>query len=661
LLADECSQNGANFEKHFYVKTNDMTHKYIHEFIHMISQGALRLFLIGSLVAMSACTSPTVVAPNSQNTNNSNTTAFKPDASATNSALKNTRQSSKSNVSNKKVVTENEAKRNQISNAVVNFGTGYCQTQRTAIYQDNDLIEIVFDRPKSANCQFKELVLIVDEIALYGPVSVSGGIVKGNTYYRWQGKFGSVFFTYTKELDKNGLDGKSSRIFGLYEVGCREKISCFKDSQLTVLDAERIINNTKIANEIAINNTRVADAIVSSNFFQMLELYKKIPNEALLKELIKKAKEENLVSLMLAIYEVSKDNKILIEANQMALSNKKVSDLMQIFNISKDPIILNQMKEIAVLKKDFNDLVQIFNIDKDELFLKQMKEIALIGRKFDDLMLMYDVSKDVNLLNAIKSNDFLALLAAFKVNKDTSILTALISNAKEQKSANKMLAIYSATKDSKILTVAIGLGFKNSDFDDLMDVYVVTKDKEVLKIAYDVASTETQRQRVELILVTLIKDSLFDFKIAMNGTGKSKSIDQDGIIARRVENVVTSILMHSGKLKKQIFEPKFDYIINTTIVLTIEGVENGAKNCGLLGFSTCEINNEKSTRKFEYNIPMTFKRTNNYVSSGSTEIEWKSVSGGSGVYSGLFWGGHLIFKSNGIFKFDVKVNSISLL
>jgi hypothetical protein len=54
LLADECSQNGANFEKHFYVKTNDMT-KYIHESVSKFTRGVKQLLLVGGLALLASC------------------------------------------------------------------------------------------------------------------------------------------------------------------------------------------------------------------------------------------------------------------------------------------------------------------------------------------------------------------------------------------------------------------------------------------------------------------------------------------------------------------------------------------------------------------------------------------------------------------------------
>ena len=295
-----------------------------------------------------------------------------------------------------------------LSDALVIIGTNECRTLRRAIFQRNGLIEIVVDRPISNRCTFKDLALVIDNIAIEGPYAVSGGIfgefanyngIQG-TYYKWKSGSGSIFFKYNKPISKDGLDGKGSRSFGIVQINCLN------------------LTSTACLTEPRLNSLTVSSLIAQG----MVE-------------------------------------------------------------------------------------------------------------------------------SSLESGDFESMIAAYKLKADKDLLAALVMRASNEKSVTKLLQIYAYYKDASVLDSAKKMATSKQSFDDLMQVYTISKDKEMLKFAYDIAATDQQKRAVELVLIDTIKDTLFDFKVTMSGTGKTSSSDTDIIFARRIETNVKSNLVHSGKLK----------------------------------------------------------------------------------------------------------------
>lgn len=262
---------------------------------------------------------------------------------------------------------------------------------------------------------------------------------------------------------------------------------------------------------------------------------------------------------------------------------------------------------------------------------------------------------------AIAQNSYNAVFSRYQEFKDARLLELLLKHIEKDDTVDRALALYAVAKDDIALAKANQLALQNKTVNNLMKVYAIDKQRDTLKIAYEVASTPEDKRAVELAVMQSIQDKLFDFKVSMSGTGKTNSQDSDVLIARIIQSNVTSALVYSSALKTDVFTPTQDYLVDTIVTLTVKGKINGKRNCGILWMSSCEIKNEDASRTHEYAVPMRFTRASKYKTTGKTDIDWKSVSGGAGMASGLIMGGTVIFSANGSFDIQVKVKAVSLI
>lgn len=262
---------------------------------------------------------------------------------------------------------------------------------------------------------------------------------------------------------------------------------------------------------------------------------------------------------------------------------------------------------------------------------------------------------------ALVQNAYDPVFARYQEFKDARLLDGLLKLIEKDETVDRALTLYAVAKDSKALAAANQLAMQNKTVANLMKVYAIDKQRDTLKVAYEVASTPEDKRAVELAVMQSIQDKLFDFKVSMAGTGKTSSKDSDVLVARIIQSNVTSTLTYAGALKTDVFTPTHDYLVDTIVTLTVKGKINGKRNCGILWMASCEINNEDATRTHEYAVPMRFTRANKFKAAGKTEIDWKSVSGGSGMASGLIMGGTVIFSATGAFDIQVKVKAVSLI
>lgn len=258
-------------------------------------------------------------------------------------------------------------------------------------------------------------------------------------------------------------------------------------------------------------------------------------------------------------------------------------------------------------------------------------------------------------------NSYDAVFVSYQNTKDLRLLDLLLKQVENDLTVDRTLALYGVAKDAKALVVANQLALKNKTVSNLMKVYDIDNQRETLKMAYSLASTPEEKRMVELAVIQSIQDKLFDFKVSMSGTGKTSSSDTNALIARIIQSNVTSTLTYSASLKTDVFTPTQDYLVDTIVTLTVKGKLNGERNCGILWLATCKIDNEDSSRTHVYNVPMRFTRAGKYKASGKTDIDWKSVSGGSGMASGYIMGGTVVFSATGAFDIQVKVKSVSLV
>jgi hypothetical protein len=284
-----------------------------------------------------------------------------------------------------------------------------------------------------------------------------------------------------------------------------------------------------------------------------------------------------------------------------------------------------------------------------------MTEVALAQANVQSLI------REGKVRETIVQNGYEPVFARYQEFKDARLLEVLLKQIEKDDTVDRALTIYAVAKDGKALAAANQLALQNKTVANLMKVYAIDKQRDTLKVAYEVASTPEDKRVVELAVMQSIQDKLFDFKVSMAGTGKTSSKDSDVLVARIIQSNVTSTLTYAGTLKTDVFTPTQDYLVDTIVTLTVKGKINGKRNCGILWMASCDINNEDASRTHEYAVPMRFTRASKFKAAGKTDIDWKSVSGGSGMASGLIMGGTVIFSATGAFDIQVKVKSISLI
>lgn len=262
---------------------------------------------------------------------------------------------------------------------------------------------------------------------------------------------------------------------------------------------------------------------------------------------------------------------------------------------------------------------------------------------------------------ALESDDDASLLKTYSATKDPRVLEALLRRTGQENTVERALSIHGVESSPKALALAQRLALEGRRVDSLLKVHAINKRRELLSVAHDAATTDAERAQVELLVMQSLQDKLFDFKATLAGTGRVDANDSNVVIARVVETKLRALLSFSGQLRTDIYAPRFDYAVDGVLILVAHGVQSGERNCGFLWGDKCEIKDEPTSRSFEYPVSLVFSRNGQYRVSGSRDIEWKSISGGSGAASGLLMGGTRVFKADGRFDMQFQVKSLKPL
>ena len=192
------------------------------------------------------------------------------------------------------------------------------------------------------------------------------------------------------------------------------------------------------------------------------------------------------------------------------------------------------------------------------------------------------------------------------------------------------------------------LTLQQGAFADVM-AYAESGDRDAIKRALGLANGDSERRLAEMALVRSIQDKLITLKASLQGTGKTSASDRDALIARIIENVVSSRVDWSATVEREIYEPQYDIKVNAKLVLTVRGLLNGVRYCGFFGMSKCEVKDQEMNKTYEYPLMFELRRGQAFITKGTTQIDWKSVSGGSGPASGfMLWGGSSIFAATDV-------------
>ena len=194
---------------------------------------------------------------------------------------------------------------------------------------------------------------------------------------------------------------------------------------------------------------------------------------------------------------------------------------------------------------------------------------------------------------------------------------------------------------------------------DLVFPLAQAGNRQALRRAFDVAAPGQEQREVENKIVQDLRDKLVVYNIALQGDGRVSSSDVDAFVARRIEATVVSPLRHELRLNTEIFRPQNDYRVTVLITLTVHGVVNGERACGFMMMSTCAINDKPDSHEYTAVVAGTVGPGNSFRTRGDTELRWRSVSGGSGLASGSYFGGTRVFKAQRL-ELNARLSSVAL-
>lgn len=319
----------------------------------------------------------------------------------------------------------------------------------------------------------------------------------------------------------------------------------------------------------------------------------------------------------------------------------------------------------ALANGSFERLLADMSSGPDTRLQEAALAIAAREQSFGKQLAVYKASRSAAALaaaeaTAIQAQSPAELLALYQAARSDSTLRAGVDLAKRQRSVEQLVALHAASSDPAVLTEAITLAKQTRSFADLALVYRLSQDREVLKLQYDVAVTNDEKRAVELAVIEQIKDKLFVFSATMQGTGKTSSSDVDALIVRSISSQVKSKISYDTRIQTDIFKPSYDYVVNAEMVLVVYGRLNGERNCGLLWMQTCKIDDEPTSHTHRYPVQLRVGKSTAYRAAGVTEVDWSSVSGGSGMAGGLIMGGTQVFTATGKLDLSIRLTSLTV-
>lgn len=189
----------------------------------------------------------------------------------------------------------------------------------------------------------------------------------------------------------------------------------------------------------------------------------------------------------------------------------------------------------------------------------------------------------------------------------------------------------------------------NERIDESLLAHKNSGNREMIKRAYDLASTDQQRRKVEAVVIESLKDKQLIFNTRMEASGNVKSSGGSELgaslgLGRSVSATVTSLVKYEAMLDTSIYKPDFDYKVKAKVRIEVPGRVRGTKPCGFLLLSNCEFD-DADVKYFDQPVELALNRNNGHKDRGETSIDWDSVSGGSGLASGMLFGGTIVFSA----------------
>lgn len=313
-------------------------------------------------------------------------------------------------------------------------------------------------------------------------------------------------------------------------------------------------------------------------------------------------------------------------------------------------------------RKKLENQIRLFRRLLVELPSIEQKSIAAGATKFPDVKndgsLQGYVQKFLhNASNLKESADKRAYFQLLKMNLGSTVAnsTKLLSEV------DSVLEKYTP----EVLARANTVMEDNKEIDKLLLAHKNSGEREAIKRAYDLASTDQQRRRVEAVVIASLQDKQLIVNTRMEASGKVQSSGGSELtgslgLGRSVSGTVTSLVKYEAMFDTSIYKPHFDYKVEAKVRIEVAGRVRGWKPCGLMLVSNCEFDNP-DVKYFNKHIELALTRSNGYKDRGEVSIDWSAVSGGSGLASGMLFGGAHVFNATDeprLKVLDISVESL---
>jgi len=189
----------------------------------------------------------------------------------------------------------------------------------------------------------------------------------------------------------------------------------------------------------------------------------------------------------------------------------------------------------------------------------------------------------------------------------------------------------------------------NQQIRDLLAQYKTSSNRSLMRDAFDIATTPRQAIVVEDAMLDALQAKMLVLNAKLNAGGESYSSGGDDSIlsqvaGRRVNATVNSKLSVDAALDTKLYKPQLDHIVKAVARLKVTGRSRGNRPCGLMLVSDCDFDNEE-TKTFDQPIELVLAKSNGYRAMASYQMEWQAAAGGTGMASGMTFGGTKVFQA----------------
>jgi len=288
-----------------------------------------------------------------------------------------------------------------------------------------------------------------------------------------------------------------------------------------------------------------------------------------------------------------------------------------------------------------------------EEFPNSANNKEFLGAAFKKSIDANDVS-DINQLITTATN-------LHNENTKYTLFNAL-SYAIQIKNIDIARAIYSTNEANKlVMSDTLKNSYKElvlekGDFND-MYAFAQVGDKDALRKAYDLASSDQEKKKIEYELIRAIGlDKMLVVTTHLTGLGDATASSSSVyVFGASISSNLTSKIDYSIAFNTALFKPKYTYVIEAKAKVVATGEKRWSRNCGFLWMDTCEEQDKNATMEYPKSITGTLAANSNVV--GGVKVDWNPRVAKTGLMSGNLMGNPWGFSTREVTS---KVSDITL-